>query len=211
MNGDVTASSLLEFWRKLDDVVHPADEAIIAGHSHLFNLEYPPPAYIGDIENAPVILLNGNGGYKADITPSEFTTLESRHRHIERLHRPAPMSPDEVSSYYARANYAHWLKSGDLAMVNAIAYRSVGISNAIERLARKLPSTNLNIQWLTSEVIPAAKEGNRFVIAHRNRLWRLQRSGAIPGVYFTSNPRSEALSLEALSKIESFLARRKSN
>jgi hypothetical protein len=65
------ASSIVKFWRRTSGAIHPADADVLSTAPYLFNLDYPPPAYVGDIENASVVLLNGNGGYKPE-TKLEF-------------------------------------------------------------------------------------------------------------------------------------------
>jgi hypothetical protein len=201
------ASSIVKFWRQLIGAVHPADVDVLAAAPGLFNLDYPPPAYVGDVDNARVILLNGNGGYKPAITPLEFPDKASIERAIIRLHYPAPIEPSDVSEYYSNANYSHWLKSGEMAMVNAVAYRAPEITESVRRIAGGLPSTQIHIQWLMGEVIPAAATGQRLIIAHRNGMWNLNRNIEFSGVHFTSNPRSKSLSRETVTAIEVFLTR----
>ena len=146
-------SSIVEFWRQSNGAIHPADTAVLATVPNLFNLDFPPPAYVGDIESARVILLNGNGGYKPKVTPLEFPDRIAVERAINRLHHPAPIERSDVCSYYADANYARWLQSGELAMVNAIAYRAPEITEDVARISKKLPSTLLHIHWLRVEAI----------------------------------------------------------
>jgi hypothetical protein len=173
----------------------------------LFNLDFPPPAYVGDIENARVILLNGNGGYKPAVTPLEFPDKIAVERAVSRLHHPVPIESTDVCSYYADANYAHWLQSGELAMVNAIAYRAPEITGNIAQISKRLPSTLLHIHWLRTEAMTAAQVGKRLIIAHRNRLWALKRDSELPGVHFTSNPQSPHLANRTLEIIERFLSK----
>jgi hypothetical protein len=199
------ASSIVRFWRQSNGSVHPADADVLERAPGIFNLDYPPPAFVGDIDNAPVIFLNGNGGYKQDVTPLEFPDTASIERAITRLHHPGLIDPADVSSYYARANYSQWLKSGELALVNAVAYRAPRITEDINRIARKLPSTQAHVQWLWEDVIPAARDGLRYIVVHRNRLWNLKRDKAFSGMHFTSNPVSEYLAGETLVAIKMFL------
>ncbi len=66
-------SSLRTFWAKLQGSVHPDDEKIFADYpQHSFNLRFPPPAFVGDPDSAPIIILMSNGGYKPGITEAEF-------------------------------------------------------------------------------------------------------------------------------------------
>ena len=64
----IRMNSIVEFWKNCNGPVHPEDQNFLDGAPGVFNLSYPPPAYIGDIENAPIVLLNGNGGYNAQVT-----------------------------------------------------------------------------------------------------------------------------------------------
>jgi hypothetical protein len=201
------ASEIVKFWRQCSGPIHPADADVLSSAPGLFNLDFPPPAYVGDIEHAPVVLLNGNGGYKPSVTPLEFPDAASVQRAIARMHNPTPVESSDISKYYTNANYARWLKSGEMAMVNAVAYRAPNITAAVARVAKKLPSTQLHIQWLMDEVMPAVRSGKRFVVAHRNRLWNLSRNNDWPGFYFSSNPRLPHLSQDALSRIDQFLKR----
>jgi len=199
--------SLVEFWKQLTGAVHPADVDVLATAPKLFNLDYPPPAYVGDIERAPVVLLMGNGGYKDEETPREFPDEASKRRAIDRLHNPAPVKLNEVCSYYAEANYARWLESGEMALVNAVAYRAPKITSDVERIARVLPSVQAHIGWLKNELLQDAISGKRLVIAHRNRLWNLRKDSVISGVLFSACPASERLSNKTLDSVESFLTR----
>jgi hypothetical protein len=203
-------SSIVKHWRQLSGSVHPADEVVFGFHSHSFNLEFPPPAFIGDIENAPVVLLDANGGYDPQITPMEFAAEGSRKRYLDLLHNPRPVNPGDIAPYYGRRNYSHLIKSGRLALVNAVAYRSVGISREPQnrKLAEQLPSTQVHRNWLRQELLEQAKAGERLVIAHRNGLWRFKKTeGPIEGVVFTTNPVSADLSIDTLSKIEQWSRR----
>jgi hypothetical protein len=201
------ASSIVEFWRQCSGAIHPTDADVLATAPSLFNLDFPPPAYVGDIENAKVILLNGNGGYKPAVTPREFPDLTAVEKAINRLHHPTPIEKNDVCSYYADANYTRWLQSGELAMVNAIAYRAPEITERMTQISKKLPSTLLHIHWLRTEVMTAARAGKRLIIAHRNRLWALKRQADLPGVHFTSNPQSPHLANRTLGIIEQYLSK----
>jgi hypothetical protein len=64
--------AIVRHWSHLSDAVHPSDAPVFYANKHSFNLEFPPPAFIGDIINAPVILLDANGGFDPIVTPNEF-------------------------------------------------------------------------------------------------------------------------------------------
>src|SRR5262249_48569477 len=69
----ITTSSLRRFWARLEDSVHPDDKPIFAEYpQHTFNLKFPPPAFVGDVDAAPIVILMSNGGYKPGITEREF-------------------------------------------------------------------------------------------------------------------------------------------
>jgi hypothetical protein len=200
-------SSLLDHWRLLRNSVHPLDAGVFEGRTHTFNLDFPPPAFIGDLENAPVILLEANGGYDPIITPSEFPDRRAIDRYLGMLHDPQPIEPSTVAPYYGKRNYARHIARGLLVLVNAVAYRSAGISREpLNRaVAEELPSTAVHRNWLRTEVLPTALGGDRLVIAHRNGLWKLKRDELdSPYVRFSANARSPDLSREALSAIADF-------
>ena len=172
------ASMIVEHWRRLDGAVHPDDRPIFESHPHSFNLDFPPPAYLGDIENAPFVVLMMNGGYDASDTPMEFSGAGAVDAYLDRLHNPRPADLETLAPYYARPNYAQHLVRARLALVNAIAYRSGKLSEEPENkhLAQRLPSTLLHIQWLRDELLPSATERERVIIAHRNGMWNLRHN-----------------------------------
>ena len=204
----ISCSSIVQHWRKLSGAVHPDDLYAFKNHQHSFNLDFPPPAYIGDIDNAPVVLLDANGGYDAVVTPNEFSQPDSFEKYMDMLHFPKAIDTISVAPYYARRNYASLIKSGRLALVNAVAYRSTSISKEPQnkRLLEKLASTRVHREWLRGELIPSAKAGKRLIIAHRNGLWNFRTvEGPIAGVIFTTNPVSADLSKDVLAEIKAFV------
>jgi hypothetical protein len=65
-------ASFRNFWAQLRTSVHPEDEPIFRAHpEHDFNLDFPPPAFVGDLA-APIIVLMSNGAYKRGRTEAEF-------------------------------------------------------------------------------------------------------------------------------------------
>ena len=201
-------SSIVAHWRACKGPIHPADNHLAPEMRTIFNLDYPPPAFVGDVEKAPVILLNGNGAYDPGITPAEFPNEEAVERALNRLHHPGPVEPAEVSPYYALRNYAHWLRSGQMALANAVAYRSERITTLVRRVAKRLPSFKVHQLWLWNEVFLAAGRGERLVIAHRSGLWKLRIADVPSGVHFTAAPISPDLPRATCELIHEFLARR---
>lgn len=59
-----------------------------------------------------------------------------------------------------------------------------------------------------TEVLPEARTGQRLVIAHRHRMWRLDRMEQVSNVLFTPNPVSPYLSGDVMQKVRDWLARR---
>ena len=191
-----SSSMLVEHWRKLDGPVHPEDRAVFDANSHTFNLEFPPPAFIGDVENAPFLLLMMNGGFDASITPLEFPNEVAITKFIDRLHNPRAVQPNEISPYYESGNYGNFIANGRLALVNAVAYRSGKLSDEPwnKRVAEKLPSVALHRRWLMEQVIPEALNGRRTMIAHRQGMWKINKDQFnSPNVVFTNSPASPYL------------------
>lgn len=83
-------SEIAKFWRQRSGAVHPADAEVLSTGPGLFNLHFPPPAYVGDLERAPVVLLNVSGGYKLFVAPLAFPDAASVQRAIARMHDPTP-------------------------------------------------------------------------------------------------------------------------
>ena len=210
--------SLVRRWKKLtgktrlngkDVYVHPDDLKVLCDHRrHSFNFDYPPPAYVGDIVRAPVVMLLTNGGY-SDGTQNEFSRQGDTERYLERLHDPSLMRPEGYSQYYLKWNYTKFLTEGDLAIVNVVAYRSPGFSYDNQKIADMLPSAERHRRWLREELLPAAAAGERLVVAHRHRHWKLdpekdrQRNLIYPNGW--RNPRLER---ETKEQVEKFLASR---
>lgn len=169
---------LIEFWSRLTSSVHPDDEAAFRayGTDHGFNLDYPPPAYWGDIANAPILVLDNNGGFNTTETPAEFVAANAVSRHLERLRQPGPLSLEDAPPYYRRLNFSAWVSDGRAALINAVAYRSVDSKGAnVKRLSIELPSAVLHRRWLNEVALPAALRGERLLIVHRWSLWRLRK------------------------------------
>ena len=212
--------ALVEHWSRLADgadsektgpFAHPDDAELFRTRAHSFNLDFPPPAFIGDILNAPVVMLDANGGYHPSATPWEFSQPGAIERYLDCLRHPQPADRDQVAPYYAGRKFADLLFSGDLVLVNAVAYRSPAISQEPEnrRLAELLPSTRVHRNWLQG-VLRSAACGERLVVAHRNGLWGgLKRNEAPPpGVIFTSNPRPSDPDPGSMQTIRRFIESR---
>jgi hypothetical protein len=202
---------LSEFWGRLDGAVHPDDVSVFDRYrgNHGFNLDYPLPAFWGDVEQARILILDNNGGYKARVT-QEFPDEAARRRHLDRLGRPRPLCLAEAPPYYQTLNFAEWLANGCAALVNAVAYRSID-SNAlnVRTIARELPSVKLHQRWLWEVAVPAAREGERFLIFHRWSLWNIGKETPqlqSPNIIFSSasiNPNLTATEIEAVQRWKS--------
>lgn len=174
--------SLSEYWRKVrhtkEGWIHPDDADLFNHESHSFNLDFPPPAFIGDIENAKIIILVANGGYKPDVTPFEFGAKDSEAKYLKRIEYPSAANWAEAAPYYQNVNYAKLLFSGKAAVVNACAYRSPQISLEPEnkRLVKKLPSVQFNRTWLVQTIFPQTDSGKRLIVGKRHGLWGLPAS-----------------------------------
>jgi len=204
-------SSIVEHWRKLAGPVHPLDEPFFERFRHNFNLDYPPPAYIGDIESAPVVLLEAHGGYGEEVTPAEFADPGTAAMYLRRLYDPGPVVAEKVAPYYGERNYADLIASGVLALVNAVAYRTPDMSKEASnrKLVERLPSTAVHRTWLKSELLSQVARGERLVVANRSGLWDLQRSGdPVPGLVFTPNPRMSDLDRGTLEYVHNWLTKK---
>jgi hypothetical protein len=179
--------------------VHPEDEPVFAespAYRDHFNLDFPPPAYVGDVENAPVIVLMANGGCSdLNALRLEFRTPVHVTEYIARLRKPRPADPRYTSPYYQAGVLGERLASGDACVVNALAYRSREMTDSIRRIAEKLPSVAAHREWLTKVAIPAAREGQRAIIAKRPGLWSL--GSTAPNGLFPDHPGTRHVSAAA--------------
>jgi hypothetical protein len=203
-------SLLVDHWRRLSGSVHPDDARVFACAYHSFHLDFPPPAYVGDVDRAPVILLMAHGGYDPALMPVEFPDEAAVQLYLDRLHAPRPVPPEEVSPYYAAANYAPLIASGHLALVNAVAYRSPKFKDVPENraVAEDLPSTLLHRRWLREELIPSALSDGRMIVMHQWRLWGLQKGEIVhPNILWSAAPVSPNLARADLARVETFVRR----
>lgn len=204
-------SNLRVFWRRLSGAVHPEDAPIFARSTdHTFNLDYPPPAFIGDIENAPIVVLMANGGFDPIETPREFACPGTQEAYLRWLHGYEGCLPTFVAPYYGKGRLGAMIKRGQAAMVNAVAYRSKGLSKEAKNrlLAEKLPSLAVHRRWVHDELLPLTREGLRFVIVHRNGMWGLTRDLEQHGFHFSRNPVSSSPANDVLDAAESWLSSR---
>jgi hypothetical protein len=201
-----------EYWSKLQRTslgwIHPDDERVLTQSSTSFNFDFPPPAFVGDVITARVIILAANGGYDPVITPGEFSNEGAEAHYIHRLSNPKTADWAEVAPYYSGVNYAQYLTSRKVALVNACAYRSRKISEepANRRAVRTLPSAAFNRRWLIEEVLPDAHRGARIIVGKRHGLWDLpEEVRSSPGFVADPAPVSPHLSRVVLSQITKLL------
>lgn len=206
--------SIVDYWGELEGSVHPKDVPVFDRFwDHGCNLDFPPPAYIGDIVNAPVIILDNNGGFDPRMTPAEFPDAQAHNDFREVLANPRPLDLAErtVSPYYRSRNYTRFLTSGCAALVNGVAYRSVnGRSKGIGALTKILPSALFHQKWLHHAILPLVARGERFLVVHRWSRW----NGTVdvfrghPMAVFSTAPVSKDLTGQELTAVEDFLQNR---
>lgn len=206
-----TMKSLASYWSALRGTIHPDDEATFADNSeHGFDLSFPPPAFIGDVANAPIIILDNNGGFDPIMTPSEFRSMGAADGFRGDLAASSVVDPRApwVSPYYCQRNFTKWLASGEAALVNGVAYRSVsGREKSVARLTKVLPSAIFHRRWLIETVLPSVDLGERFLIVYRWSRWG-DVAGTLrgrAGTIHSSAPISKDLTAEEVSKGIAFL------
>ena len=180
--------SLRQHWQKLSGCVHPDDEPVFARYpGHTFNLAFPPPAFIGDIDHAPIVILMANGGYKSGVTEAEFPNETAISAFRAWLRGEFLGLPTELGAYYRKGLIGRWVSDGIAVLVNAIPYRSPQLSKepVNQQVARELASYAASQNWLQGELLPAARSGERFVFVHRNGWWNVAQSEACPTIVFS--------------------------
>lgn len=203
--------SIAEYWGDLKGAVHPEDVPVFERvRDHGFNLDFPPPAFIGDIGSAPIIILDNNGGFDPIETPREFPDAQAHDEFRGSLAAPGVLDPTKlsVSPYYCSRNYTRLLTSGTAALVNGVAYRSVnGRSNKVAALSKVLPSALFHQNWLRQAVLPLVERGERFLVVHRWSRW----NGAADmfqghqNAVFSAAPISKDLTGQELAAVKNFL------
>jgi hypothetical protein len=206
--------SLRSFWAQLAGSVHPADEKVFGLHpDHTFNLDFPPPAFVGDIDRAPIIILISNGGYVPGIVATEFPDDAAVSTYRSYIRGDTATLPPRLASYYATGRIGAWIAAGKAVLVNAIPYRSRKLSREPEnqKIAELLPSLAAHRTWLAKEVLPDVVAHRRFVLVHRNRWWKIPVSQAGSCLLFSdptsAEPNRQAPNESKLDRAESwFLA-----
>lgn len=210
-------SLIAKFWSRLDDAVHPDDMPIFDAHpEHTFNLKFPPPAFIGAVDTAPIVILMSNGGYASGFTEADFPDEPSVLEYRSFLRGEVTALPRRLSDYYVKGPFARWIADGSAVIVNAVPYRSPKLSSEPhnQRIAKRLTSLQVHRRWMTQEVLPEAKRGRRFVLVHRNGWWKIATEFAGPGpcVLFSDPARAEsnrpAPDQEKLDRARDWLRRR---
>ena len=178
----MTIDALATYWGKQmltenDQWVHPDDRLLFAAQPHSFNLDFPAPAFVGDILGAKIIILAANGGYDPFVTAEEFKEPDAAENYMHRLNNPSHVNWAKAAPYYRGVNYAHLLFNGTAAVVNACAYRSRKISEDPEnkKLIKRLRSVAFNRSWLLDCVVPLTRSGERIIVAKRHGLWNLPK------------------------------------
>jgi hypothetical protein len=175
---------LVRYWRQLRGSIHPADSQILTSTKHPFDLSFPPPAFIGDIVKAKIIVLMANGGRSSEAAlAQEFRAPNAARNYLDCLHNPRPAETQFTAEYYQRGALWDHLRSGHACLINAVAYRSREVSGDVYSIADLLPSTIFHRQWLFDFALPAAATGKIAIIAKRTKLWALNNVRLYDGVF----------------------------
>lgn len=204
---------IVSFWRNqhrsdVGEWIHPDDARAFQENDHSFNLDFPVSPYVGDILNAPVIILGANAGYREDRTPTEFPDEAAVDRYLDRVQNPATSDWSGMAQYYHGVNYGPLLLEGKAVWINACAYRSRKLSEEPQnrRLIKTLPSAQFTRRWLLEAVVPMAKCGERLIVAKRFGQWKLPPDlrGA-DGITFDPAPVSPQVTGKPWAAIQEFL------
>jgi hypothetical protein len=212
----VEIEEILEYWQGEQENIdgawaHRLDREQLAAAHHTFNLDHPVNPYVGDLPNAPVIILGANGGYSPVLTPTEFPGEASVQAYLARVDNPSGADWTFVSQYYDRTNYGDAVASGQAVLVNACAYRSPKITEEPQnqKLIKRLKSSIFVRRWLLEAVLPLAAHGDRLVVVKRGGQWHLPPEFSMaPGVVKDRAPISPRITGEALDRMAKFLADR---
>lgn len=207
-------AAIVDFWKPLnkpDDNgcwVHPADRDLLINTPHSFNLDFPVSPFIGDIINAPVIILGLNAGYDAQLTPNEFPDEDTIARYVKQVVEPGHSDWSLISDYYKTSNSWRFMISRKAAWINASPYRSPNLSKESDnqRLAAKLPSTRFQNEWLKEAILPLARQRKRLIVVKRRSLWPFLSEAGDTGISACKSFVGKHLDARVISDIENFLA-----
>lgn len=210
--------TIVEFWRDQRKSggrwFHPADVKVLDTYETSFNLDFPISPYVGDVENAPVVILNANAGYNELSTPAEFGSQTVIDEYLEQVRHPSSAAWSVLSPYYLSRNYGDMIRAREAVVVNASPYRSRKISNepANKAAIEALPSTKFHRLWLQEALIPAVIRSDRLVIAHRWGLWKIKASQRLTsGLLFDLKCRAfPDVDASLLAETRQFVMRRRS-
>lgn len=93
-------NELANYWARLEESVHPDDRTVFREHpEHGFNLDFPPPAFIGDVVSpekgrTPMLAKTTNA---TNDTAADSRTITSCHR--RRLSFANASREDEATEY----------------------------------------------------------------------------------------------------------------
>ncbi len=206
---------VVTFWKQQNRPIrgvwiHPADAELLFNKPHSFNLDFPAGPYVGDILQAPVVILGANAGYSSN-TAREFQGRDSIRKYLARTASPSDHDWTATGRpYYEERNYGRLLFDGRAVLINACAYRSPRISSERDNqeIVKHLPSVKYTRCWLLECVIPLAEMGKRFVVAKRGGLWRLPKKlREANGVVFDPAPISPDITRGPMMAVEDFLSR----
>jgi hypothetical protein len=178
----LSLGDIVDFWAgkqtKSDNGqwTHKLDHSKFEAGSHGFHLNFPVSPYVGNILDAPIIMLNLNGGYDPVMTPSEFASPGAEEAYLTRVADPAGGDWTFVSKYYDALQYGNFIRSGRVALINACAYRSPNLpkGSPARAIAESLPSVNFHRRWLSEALVPAARSRKRVIVANRWGLWNVK-------------------------------------
>lgn len=114
-------SEIVEFWDELREPdragkwIHPADRVALAATPNTFNLDFPVSPFVGDIINAPIIILGLNAGYDEQMTPSEFPDDVTVKEYVSQVADPSRSEWRLISDYYKTSNSWRFLFSRNAA------------------------------------------------------------------------------------------------
>jgi hypothetical protein len=211
---DRRVSSLRNYWAKLTGSVHPDDELVFRRYPrHTFDLRFPPPAFIGDL-SAPIVILMSNGAYKPGITEAEFPNEAAVSEYRSYIRGDVAALPPLLANYYARGLVGDWIPTGDAVVVNAVPYRSPRLSKEPhnQEVVERLLSLAEHRRWVMKEVVPEAVAERRFLLVHRNGLWKIPPRFAGACVLFSNQalaePNRQWPDREKLERAQAWLLKR---
>jgi hypothetical protein len=176
---------VFDFWKDVGpgELIHPADRSILGTEdgTHEFDLNCIPTPFYGPLKSAPIVLLYLNPGLSDGDRKAASDKAEQQFYWRQR------QGLEPLRSQIGLAKKCWWVSRTKrfcddpetlrdrLAVLQLCPYHSKSFKSADARIAARLPSYKMALDWAHDALFPAARARTRIVICLRSsKRWKLQ-------------------------------------